>query len=227
MSSYKIDNVKPQRLFRFAVYQGEKLLCEVSQSADKFNPSVRNSVKIRNDINNILSRLNRVMTMRSYDTTFSLGRGLQSLNFKKFAETEIEKYDGEVLRYTFNNSDLFDGMNTLQENFRNLSKLKTKINPYNTDNVGVECKFVLYINDNRIVERMFYVENYNSDVIYSNDLVCVCDDILYDICERLRNEDINYMWENKDLNEKMGFSFSQIFELKPEERATYVKQLYK
>ena len=220
-------NVKTQRLFRFAVFQGDKLLCEVSESADKFNPSVRNSVKIRNDIHNILSRLNRVMTMKSYNTTYSLGKDAKVLNFSKIATTEVEKYDNKVLRYTFNNTDLFDGTSTLQGNFKSVLKPKTKVNPYNSDNVGVECKFGLYINNNPIVERNFYVENYNPEVMYSTDLIDVCDTILYDICDRLRKEDINYAWENKDLNEKMGFSFPQIFELKPEERATYIRQLYK
>ncbi len=221
------NNIKSQRLFRFSVYQGDRLLCEVCDSADKFNPPIRNSVMIRGEIHGIITKLCRVLSQSNYNTLFSLGSKNRDINFKKFTISEIEKYNNKKLKYTFNSRDLFDGISTIQDNFKSSLRPKTKTNPYNPENVGVECKFGLYINDNTIVERNFYVENYNSDVVFSTDIVDTCDEILYEICERLRNEDINFLWENKDMNEKLGLQYSQIFELKPEERAAYIRQLYK
>lgn len=205
-----IENLKATNLFRFAIYQGDRVLCEVVDSADKYYPAIRYSVKIRNETYTIMNRLNRLLSMKNYSMNYSLGKNAKVLNFKKEALSEINKYpesfQGEIISYL---------------------NPKTKTNPYNLDNVGVECKFGLYINNNTIVERDFYVENYNPDVAYSLDIIEVCEEILSSITDRLRKEDINFQWENKDLNERCNLNYTQIYELTQDQRHSYLKQLYK
>lgn len=203
------DNIKA-KLFKFGVYQGDNILCEVSDSAEKFNPAIRNSVKIRGDIFQIINKLSKVLSQQKYNTVYGLGKDNKSLNFKKLAGIEIEKYP------KFIKDDIYFGL-----------KPKVKANPYNEYNVGVECKFVLYINNYTIVERDFYVEGYNSDVKYSTDIIDVCEDILGGILDKLRKEDINFAWENKDINDRFGLNYMQIFELSQEQRSSYIKQIYK
>lgn len=203
------DNIKA-KLFKFGVYQGDNVLCEICDSAEKFNPAIRNSVKIRSEIFQIINKLSRVLSQDKYNTVYGLGKDSKPLNFKKIASIEIEKYP------KFIKDDILFGL-----------KPKVKINPYNEYNSGVECKFVLYINNNTIVERDFYVEGYNQDVKYSTDIIDVCQDILDTILDKLRKEDINFAWENKDINEKFGLNYMQIFELSQEQRSSYIKQIYK
>ena len=42
---------------------------------------------------------------------------------------------------------------------------------------GVECKLVLYINEYPIIERLFYVDNFNPIARWSIDLLNACNNI--------------------------------------------------
>ena len=55
---------------------------------------------------------------------------------------------------------------------------------------GVECKIGLYVNDNPIVERLFYVDRFNPDVRWSVDIVECVVDITNQIFEKMKMCDI-------------------------------------
>ena len=75
---------------------------------------------------------------------------------------------------------------------------------------GVPCKFGLYVNDNPIVERDFYVRDYNPSVRYSFNLYYLISDIVDGIHDTLVKIDKQNTWDDYDLINKMNFSMLQI-----------------
>ena len=197
------SNQNVENVFKFGVYQGSKVVCEVIHSANFFNPVIRYSVDIRNDISGIISDLQNVLSKRSYNHKFDIGNG-KKIDVKKHKIGEIKKYTSEI-------QDQIKKGNTPKVG------VKTK---------GVECKFGLYINNKPIVERMFYVDNYNPDVVLSGDIINTVDNTLAQIISNLRDADINLIWEDKDLINKYNMSIYDIREMDGLKREKLLNRIY-
>lgn len=191
-------------MFKFGLYQSNEPIIETLFSADVFNPVVRYSVDIRDDIFSIIVRLQKALSRRNL--THKVDFGDTSYDF-----LDYYKQLSKVQTKPFND------------------KLKLKKRSNQTVNgktySGVQFKFGLYINNNPIVERDFYVEGYNPASRFSIELSATVDEIAQDIHDKLKNEDVTHMWDDYDLINTYGLHINQIRELSSKRRATMLKRI--
>lgn len=184
--------------FRFALYQEDNLITETVFNADVFNPVVRYSVDIRSDISYIISRLQKVLSKRNLNFKVDVGNG-KTYDFLKEYKNQVKKQSKSF----YNKLEVPDS--------KNYTFGKKTIN-------GVEFKFGLYINDNPIVERNFYVEGYNPASRFSIELGGVVNDISKEIYNSLKKADQKHMWDDYDLINTYGMYINQIRDLSKKKR---------
>lgn len=195
--------------YKLVLFQGEEVVNERIFSADQFNPVVRYFVDIREIIPSIIQRLQKTLSRKN-------------LNFKEFDYDFLKHYKDQV---SLENRK-FD---------HKLSKPAIVKQTFSGKTIkGVECKFGLYINDNPIVERKFYVDSYNPAARFSTEIVSITNEICEDIFSLLKENDVNHMWEDYTLINTYGLFVNQIRELNHHKRdellenvndRNYVKQV--
>ena len=196
-------------LFRFSLYQTNVLLCEKVFDADQFNPFTRYSIDIRDILPRSITRLQKVLSRRSYNTVIEGGEVYGDLY--QFNQKMINLYPKEYregMRY--NPQPVVQQISIEQEE-------KTIR--------GVECKIGFYINDKPIVERTFYVDGFNPVARWSVDLI---DEVVYvtnTIKSKILNSDEKNMWDDYDLINMKGLSITQIRELTPSKREEMLRRL--
>ena len=196
-------------LFRFSLYQTNVLLCEKVFDADQFNPFTRYSIDIRDILPRSITRLQKVLSRRSYNTVIEGGEIYGDLY--QFNQKMINLYPKEYregMRY--NPQPVVQQISIEQEE-------KTIR--------GVECKIGFYINDKPIVERTFYVDGFNPVARWSVDLI---DEVVYvtnTIKSKILNSDEKNMWDDYDLINMKGLSITQIRELTPSKREEMLRRL--
>lgn len=209
-------------LFKFKLIQGNVLLCEKIFSADEFNPFTRYSIDIRDILPSAITKLQKILSRRSYNVIAEVGR----INV---SEIDTHEEDVELEMQSYNLFQYHQKMiNNYPQQYRNkmryapipiIKQIKEKTIR------GVECKIGLYINDNPIVERLFYVDGFNPVARYSVDLTYVVVDIADTIKNKIKLNDIKNMWDDYDLINKRGLSINQIRELPIGKREYLIKQL--
>ena len=91
---------------------------------------------------------------------------------------------------------------------------------------GVECKFCLFMNNNLIVERVFYVDNYNPSVRFTSDVTSTVSEIVEDIQKKIKINDDNNIWDDFDIIRAYGFPhINNVRELGRDQRDTYLKNI--
>lgn len=120
-----------------------------------------------------------------------------------------------ILKYYKNNSDLSK---------LNIPKTKS-IEVNNKTFSGVEIKIGFYLNDNTILERFIYLNKYNPTSRFSNELYSTVLDIVEDLKNKIKQDDINLMWEDYGLINKYNLHISQIRELSKEERRNLLNRI--
>lgn len=214
------DNV-----FKFSVYQQDVLLCEKIFDADQFNPFTRYSINIRDILPRIITKLQKMLSRKSYDVQLEIGRvditdkDSPFLTYDVFGHHQrmINSYPREwreAMRYKPNMV-----VQRIEEQVIRGQKIEAKTIR------GVECKLGLYINDHPIVERMFYVDGYNTVARHSVDLLELVTDTADFISNQIKKSDIRNMWDDYDLINHMGLSINRIRELHPAKRAELLKRL--
>jgi hypothetical protein len=197
-------------LFRFSLYQENILLCEKIFDADQFNPFTRYSIDIRDILPRSITRLQKVLSRRSYNTVIEYGKANYG-DLYQFNQKMINLYPKEYregMRY--NPQPVVQQISIEQEE-------KTIR--------GVECKIGFYINDKPIVERTFYVDGFNPVARWSLDLI---DEVIYvtnTIKSKILNSDEKNMWDDYDLINMKGLSITQIRELSPSKREEMLRRL--
>jgi hypothetical protein len=197
-------------LFRFSLYQENVLLCEKVFDADQFNPFTRYSIDIRDILPRSITRLQKVLSRRSYNTVIEYGKANYG-DLYQFNQKMINLYPKEYregMRY--NPQPVVQQISIEQEE-------KTIR--------GVECKIGFYINDKPIVERTFYVDGFNPVARWSLDLI---DEVVYvtnSIKSKILNSDEKNMWDDYDLINMKGLSITQIRELSPSKREEMLRRL--
>ena len=197
-------------LFRFSLYQTDVLLCEKVFDADQFNPFTRYSIDIRDILPRSITRLQKVLSRRSYNTVIEYGKANYG-DLYQFNQKMINLYPKEYregMRY--NPQPVVQQISIEQEE-------KTIR--------GVECKIGFYINDKPIVERTFYVDGFNPVARWSVDLI---DEVVYvtnTIKSKILNSDEKNMWDDYDLINMKGLSITQIRELTPSKREEMLRRL--
>jgi hypothetical protein len=193
-------------LFRFSLYQGNVLLCEKIFNADQFNPFTRYSIDIRDILPRSITKLQKALSKRSYDTLVETA--------------EAEGYD----LYQYNQKMISTYPKEYRENMRyNPQPIVQQIEEKTIR--GVECKIGFYINDKPIVERMFYVDGFNPVARWSYELTHNVIIIANDIFNQIKRNDVKNMWDDYDLINIRGLSITQIRELSPSKREEMLRRL--
>lgn len=198
--------------FRFALYQGNVIFCEKIFDADQFNPYTRYSVDIRDILPKAITKLQKVLSRKKYEVTIDCGR--------------IDENDEKRKIYDFfhYNQDI---INSFPAQWRN----ELRYNPESIvqqieDKVikGVECKIGFYINENPIVERLFYVDGFNPVARWSLDVVNAVVEIADAIRNKIITNDIKNMWDDYYLINVKGLNINQIRELSPIKREELLRR---
>ena len=180
--------------FKFSLYQENVLLCEKAFNADQFNPFTRYSINIRDILPRIINKLQRVLSKKSYDTIIDVGGGVQ-YDMYRYNQKMINGYDKKYR----------DGMYYMPD---------VIVQEFDDKTIrGVECKIGLYINGNPIVERVFYVDGYNTVARWSSDLLDSFVESADMIFNRIKQTDVKNMWDDYDLINTMGFTIDKIREM--------------
>jgi hypothetical protein len=215
-------------VFRFSLNQGkivggefvsEALLCEAMFDADKFNPFTRYSIDVRDILPKAITRLQKTLSRRGYDVIAEVGR----------LDTSVE--DSEMQVY-----DLYGYQQKLINLYPKAWRYGMRYNPESVVQEvehrgerktirGVPCRIGLYINDNPIVEREFFVDGFNPVAKQSLDIKHVVTDIRDNIEIKIKKNDIRNMWDDYDLINYRGLSINQIRELHPAKRAEMLRRL--
>lgn len=202
-------------VFRFSVYQGNVLMCEKMFDADKFNPFTRYSIDIRDILPRAITRLQKTLSKRSYDVFADTGR------------IDINDVDSENDGY-----DLHEYhqkmINLYPREYRDVMRYSPQSITQQIEHKtirGVPCKMGLYINENPIVEREFFVDGFNPVAKQSIDIVDVVTNIADIISEKIKKSDIKNMWDDYDLINYRGLSINQIRELSNYKREEILRRL--
>jgi hypothetical protein len=192
--------------FRFALYQGNVLLCEKIFDADKFNPFTRYSINIREILPRAITKLQKTLSKKKYDIIFDCGNNAY--------------YD--LYHYTQNLIDSYP------QKFKNDLRYSPQAIVQQIEDKtirGVECKIGFYINENPIVERLFYVDGYNPVARWSVDLLDSVIEITDIINDKIRKIDIKNMWDDYDLINMKGLTINQIREFTPQKRDEMLRRI--
>ena len=210
-----------ENTFKLGVYQAGSTVCERIFSANVFNPVIRYSVDIREMIPSIIGKLQRTLSRKNINCYYERGYLHEGDNIRN-AYSLIALYkktlDGKVPGYV-----------------NKLTRPPVVSKVINNKTItGVECKFGLYINSNPIVERNFYVDQYNPASRFSLEIVETVNDLADDISNHLKRFDVRHMWHDYDLINTYGIYIHQIRELSKDLRrkmltnkknSAYVKQM--
>jgi len=208
MSEKENNNV-----FKFSLYQGNVLLCEKIFDADQFNPFTRYSIDIRDILPRAITKLQKTLSKRTYDTVFDVGMD--------------KSYDLHSSHLNILDSFPQDIRNDLQYNPKSIVQQvedKTSSSVELKTIRGVECKIGLYINGNPIVERLFYVDGFNPISRWSVDVTHSVVDIADLIYDKIKKIDVKNMWDDYDLINYRGLSINQIRELSPQKREEMLRK---
>jgi len=204
-------------VFRFSVYQGDVLMCEKMFDADKFNPFTRYSIDIRDILPRAITRLQKTLSKRSYDVFVDTGR----INTND-VDSENQGYDLYEYHQKMINLYPSEWRNDMRYNPQSITQqIEQKTIR------GVPCKMGLYINENPIVEREFFVDGFNPVARQSIDIVDVVTNIADIIFEKIKKSDKKNMWDDYDLINYRGLSINQIRELSSYKREEMLRRLRK
>ena len=204
-----------EKVFRFALYQQDILLCEKVFDANQFNPFTRYSINIRDILPRTIARLQKTLSKRSYDVEIEIGREDVTDKESPFVVIDLFRYNQNIIN-TYPHEWRADMRYRPQPVVQKLAEKTIR---------GVPCKMGLYINENPIVEREFSVDGYNPVARWSVDLVDVVVDITDLISSRIKKDDIKNMWDDYDLINIMNYSINQIRELHPAKRAELLRRI--
>lgn len=214
----KKQEKKQENNFKFGVYLVKEKspigkviatepVIETIFSADRYNPVVRYSVNIREMIPNIISTIQTVLQTESENLTFVNKFGNNTLDFyiKAYEINKLEQYKLKVPsplpRY-------------------NPATGKT----YAPKAGGTEFQFGLYINANPIVERNFYVDNYNPESRFSNEFGSDVNSIVKKLKAHLKRTDIYQMWDDWLIINVYETNIDQVRKLSKEKREELLKK---
>ncbi len=211
------DDKKQENNFKFGLYlRGEKIFEKIF-SADLYNPVVRYSVDIRDRIPSMIEGMQKILQKDSENLTFSQYQGKSTINYYKHI-CKINRMHPIKLFVPANNPKDRD----------NQQKLKFPAK-------GTEFKFGLYINQNPIVERNFYVDNYNPEARFSNELYELLNSIVgsdehygseWNLKSYLKKSDVNHMWNDYDLIRIYGMNgIQQVRDLSKERRKEFLDRM--
>lgn len=91
--------------------------------------------------------------------------------------------------------------------------------------IGVEIKMGFYLNNNTILERFIYLNKYKPNSRFSVELYNTVYDIVEDLKLKIKEDDVNHMWEDYNLINKYNLHITQVRELSKEERRNLLRRI--
>lgn len=198
------ENKTFENTFKFGLYQENDMIIETSFTADNINPAIRYSVDIRDEVFSIISRLQKALSRRNLTHKIDLAGNTYDF---------LEHYRNQSALETKSFNDKLDAPK------KTTHKVNGKI--YS----GVQFKFGLFINNNLIVERDFYVKGYNPASRFSLELSETVNQIADEINESLREDDIKHMWDDYDLIHTYNLYINDIRDLSQNRRNLMLKKI--
>jgi len=202
-------------VFRFILKQNDVLICEKAFDADMYTPFTRYSINVRNILPATISKLQKALSRRNYNTDIEVGR--------------VDATDDNSAELVY---DLLGEYYSAIEGYPDCIKEELKYDPqpilqeFEGRTIrGVQFKLGLYLNNHPIVEREFYVDGFNPLSRYSGDIVDVVLETVRVISEQIRATDIKNIWDDYELIKQTGLSINQIRELLPHERKILISRL--
>jgi hypothetical protein len=183
--------------YRFVLYLNDKAILERVFRADVYNVKSRtlNLKDVANDIikgfRDILSSKDNNLIIDKYLKTYKGG-------VKFFGLTKDEDKSVRV------------PLTSEQEGLNNT-------NGYYL-NAGENFKYVLYYNDNYVIERNFCIKNYNPNARFSLDLTNYFDDIVNYIQAHIKQKDCDLMWSEYFIKNRHGFDIDTIRQFNAEQK---------
>jgi len=202
---FKTTKNEQTNIFKFALYQDDVLFCEKIFDANQYNPFTRYSVNIRNVLPKAINKLQRVLSKKGYNTRYVVN-GECVYDFFAHHCDEIKQYNSQKKQRIIYNPPSIS---------QNIDGKVIK---------GVPFKIGLYINENTIVEREFYVDNFHPVSRWSADVVRLVVDIADEISEKIKQDDINNTWDDYTMI-NAGYSFAQIRQFSNAERNRALRNL--
>ena len=194
-----MEGIDLNKTFRFVLKQNDVLLYEKMFDANKVSSYTRNSVDIRELIPDIIYKIQKLLTKNKYQTRYLFKDDIV-YDFYDYNSVEIDKYQEQ-----YREGMVYDPQNKTK-------KIDGK------EYYGVEFLFGLYINKNPIIERFFYLTEYNKLVRWSNDLVVEMNAIVNDIFDYIVKKDVNNIWDDYDIIKKTNMTIYQVRELSESKR---------
>jgi hypothetical protein len=189
-------------LYKFRIYTDNEVLSERVFSADEYNQVVKYQIDIRSMINNIQKRVQKVLSASNNDLHFNFNGQYNTL---KYFKDRNSKYG-------------YSNLESIEENSITINDKVYK---------GSEIKIGIFLNSNPIFERSLYINRYNPNSRFSVELYEVVYDIVEDIKDKIKKDDIKLMWEDFDLMNHYNYvHISQIRELSQEERSRQLYRIY-
>jgi len=90
---------------------------------------------------------------------------------------------------------------------------------------GTEIKIGFYLNDNTILERYIYLNKYNPTSRFSSEVYTTVLDIVEDLKDKIKSDDVKHMWEDYNIINKFNLHITQVRELSKEERRNLLNRL--
>lgn len=170
--------VAEKDFYRFVLYLNGQPISQTEFPAHTYNQNVRYFVNIKELAPDFIKSLQNVLSLKDKD----LNLKLENYNF-------IKEYN-KVL--------------SINKKLISLSPELNKINRLSEGtyldgryvNEQEQFKFVLYLNENHIIERNFFVKNFNPKSRFSIDLIETIIEIIDDIKNHIKKQDSQYMWVN-------------------------------
>ena len=202
-----LQNKQTENVFKISLYQENNLIIERIFNADIISPAIRTSIDVRSILPSIISKFQKTLSKREYYYEMEIKDDI-IYDFLEYKNKMVDLYPQKIR----------DVINRQPEVKKQVIEDKTI--------KGVEFKFNFHINDNLIVERIFYVNGYNDEVKYSNDISYLINDVANKIYNFLKKNDINHMWEDYALINKYNYTIQQVRELPKMKRDDLLRKLY-
>jgi len=201
-----MDGIEYNKTFRFTLEQDGIVLYERIFNGEVVSPYTRNSVDIRPCLHDLIREIQRGLSLKEYNHTYTVN--------EKVVYDFYEKYIT-----TLDNYKEFGYDEMLYRPESRVKKIEDK------EIRGVYCKLNLFINENLIVEREFYVDNFNPKCRWSADLIHLMDGIVNKIRDKIIKKDKKNIWDDYDIINRTGMTIAQVRTLTTNERTYWLRRI--
>lgn len=199
----KNDNFLSKENFKFVLYLNNEPVSEVTFPADTYNQYVRYSVNIKDIAGDMIKKFQTILSTTSNKLNFQYSDYNLLKMYKDSIPDNISFKDSKLYRKSEGSSD--EGYYT---------------------NPDEQFKFILYVNDNHVIERNFFVKKFNPESRFSTDLLDYMLEFSDSLQVYLAKKDIENMYEEFDIKNKFNKSITEIRTLNKFDRDNLLKQIY-